>query len=684
MDLSKKLQNLDELESEFSEQLNLRDLYDFTNLDENEMCEVTPLLSSLRIDRQRYGEVLSSVSGGEKRIDRVYDFCAGREVALASSLKEDNQIDYEDFLREARITARLQHPNIMSIHDIGLNDQGQPFFTMDYISGQSLGQLIKNQALNKSPKVSLNELLDIFIKVCDAMAYAHSRDVIHLDLKPDNINVGDFGEVILYDWGLAKIVNTKPTPTNSHQEIEDLEILNDLTLSGLIKGTPGYLAPEQIGDDCEKSTLTDVYALGAILYTILSTKAPVNAHNFEELICKTKQGLIIPPEHMSPDRNIPASLSAVAMKALSLEMSHRYQSVDELREEIVKFKDGYATEAQHASTWVQIQLLLKRHQKTVSLSFIFLCLLFVFAIYSFIRISSEKNQALLAQHKAEENFRLYKIENELKQKLDKDLRSVVHQSSLGGHYETTRIMIESVDKALSDPDSDLDKNQLSSFKGDLHFTLQEFNQAAKSYEGLNTELHKIASDYAKIKSDDQALLTNHQLGDLLERFISFQDKHVAYQTFYYHVLRSTDDSPQSYLKAVKNILDLLNNVAHWTYEGFDLESDQSGHLSLRGAPYQMYILPIATEKPFNALSPLKVNSLDLRNSRTDDLERLLGLKLHTIDIRWTKVRFEKFRLLQDRVDLKKIIIIPGQFDAKDLKQMRKNIIVEERKAPDQK
>ncbi|MDD7985367.1 serine/threonine-protein kinase [Lentisphaera marina] len=679
MDLSHKLKSLDELEDEFSDQLDLQNLYNFSELNDEELSEITPLLNSIKAKRQRYGEVLATKSGGEKRIEKVYDYLTGREVAMATPLKSKTEIDYEDFLREARITSRLQHPNIMSIHDIGIDDLGQPFFTMDYISGHNLGEFIR--VSETEFEHNLNDLLNIFNKVCDAIAYAHSRDVIHLDLKPENINVGRFGEVILYDWGLAKVLSKPEKLSDCDEEIEDLDILNDVTLSGHIKGTPGFLAPEQIGNDSEKNQLSDIYALGAILYYILTQKPPVLAQNLEELIAKTKQGVILSPEALAPDKLIPASLSAVCLKALSLRPEDRYQSVEELQDEIEKYLHGYATEAQHASTWTQIQLLIKRHQTTVVLVIVFFSLMTLFAIYSFTRISKEKNQAITAQHQAEENFRLYKTENELKQKLDRDLRSLVHQSSLGGHYETTRIMIESLDKALADPNTKLDKNDLLSFKGDLHFTLQEFKQAAAAYSDLDKELYEIALAYGEIKPDDKALLSNRQLGDLMESFTSTQYKHVAYQTFYYHVLQSKDKSPQSYIKAVKNILDLLNNVAHWTYEGFSLDPKNPSHLSLRGAPYQIFILPISTEKPFNVLSPLEIGSLDLRNSRTDDLERLLGLKLHTIDVRWTKIRFEKIRLLMKKIGLQKIIITPGQFEEAKIKQLRKSIEFEERLSP---
>ena len=279
------------------------------------------------------------------------------------------------------------------------------------------------------------------------MAYAHSRNVIHLDLKPDNINVGQFGEVTVYDWGLAKVLHSSEKSHEQNALYEDLDILNDVTLTGVIKGTPGFLAPEQIGNDTEKTKLSDIYALGAILYYILTNKPPIIARDIKELIGKTKQGIILNPKEVSSNE-VPESLSAVCMKALSLDPQDRYNSVEDLQDEIEKYLSGYATQAQHASTWTQVKLLIKRHKNLIALFSVFLILMSLFAIFSFNRIRKEKNQAINAKLESEENFRKYKVANELKQKLDQDLRSVVHQTSLGGHYETTKIMIDSLNKAL--------------------------------------------------------------------------------------------------------------------------------------------------------------------------------------------------------------------------------------------
>jgi hypothetical protein len=677
-DLSKKLQSLDALEDDFGDQLDLHDFYDSASLSEDEMNAATPLLNSLKIDRTRYGSSSFQASGGEKSIDKVFDFCTDRHVAMAQPLKKSTPIDREDFLREARITALLQHPNIMPIHDIGLNELGIPYFTMDFISGESLEEILHQLSRDNEAyknKYSLSVLLSLFQKVCDAISYAHSRGILHLDLKPGNINVGSFGEVTVYDWGLAKVLKNERAESEAYPDLDlDAELLNDITLAGVVKGTPGYLAPEQIGNEQEKTIATDNYALGAILYSILTYRAPITASSMEALIKQTKAGEIKDPKILCPEKFIPVSLSSVCLKALSTKPEDRYTSVNKFQEEISKYQHGFATEAQHATLWVNLKLLIKRHQRVFLLLVVFSFILTLFAVFSFIRINQERDQAIAAKIKAEQNFQLYKSENELKQKLDQDLRSVVHQSSLGGDVATAHIMIESLEKAIADQASGVDKEQLMRFKGDLHFSLQEFNQAKKSYEKTNEVLYGIASEFAELKPNDEAILNAAQLGDLIERFTSYQNKYVAYQTFYYHMLRTEESSPRSYTKAVKNLLDLLNNTAHWIYGDLVLQENERGnHLNLSGSPYKTFVLPIATEQPYNVLSCLAPKSIDFSHSAINDLERLIGLELDLVNVKGTSIGHEKVNLMIEVLKLKTLVIDQGQIEESKLKNFQKKI-----------
>ena len=167
--------------------------------------------------------------------------------------------------------------------------------------------------------------------MCDAISYAHSKNVLHLDIKPENIQVGEFGEVIVCDWGLGKIIGDKDIEYD--QLLFNPDLLNNVTLTDQVVGTPGYMAPEQILKDGEKTKQTDIYSLGAMLYTILTGKGPFRG-DVNTVLQKTVRGNLIQPVAREVEWDIPAGLNAVVMKAMSLKPENRYPSVDELKKEV--------------------------------------------------------------------------------------------------------------------------------------------------------------------------------------------------------------------------------------------------------------------------------------------------------------------------------------------------------------
>ena len=224
--------------------------YDSTENLHSLLCDQLPRSTEFYSDAQLIAK------GGMKSISRVFCNSTHRYIARAT-LNEPEKIELRDaFIREARLTALLDHPNIIKIYQIALSNKDEPFFTMELKTGANLGKFIQ-ESHQKS------DLLNIFIKICDAISYAHSRKVLHLDLKPDNIQVGSYGEVIVCDWGLGKILTNQDDIT--HFQV-DADMLNHCTLYGEAKGTPAYMAPEQL-EAKEKSDASDIYALGALLFT---------------------------------------------------------------------------------------------------------------------------------------------------------------------------------------------------------------------------------------------------------------------------------------------------------------------------------------------------------------------------------------------------------------------------------
>ena len=225
---------------------------------------------------ERYEDGGCINEGGLKRILECRDLATGRIVAKAVLKKAADAAAVEQFLREGRITASLQHPNIVPVYDIGLDGDLLPYFTMKLIEGDSLREIVgKLREGNRGycNRYTLPVLVDIFLKICDAVAYAHSRGILHLDLKPDNIRVGEFGGVLVCDWGLARKIDAEELEQESDgRHLEGIEDAG-FTLDGEIKGTPGYMAPEQAsGSTEERSKRTDIYALGAILYALLAQR----------------------------------------------------------------------------------------------------------------------------------------------------------------------------------------------------------------------------------------------------------------------------------------------------------------------------------------------------------------------------------------------------------------------------
>ena len=324
-----------------------------------------------------------------KTIIRATDRLTCRQIAIAKMKTEEYSItDLKMFLHEARILARLNHPNIVPIHDIGIDENNQPYFTMKLLSGESLGVILDKIRCNEEDYVErypLPRLLEIFLKVCDATSFAHSRNVVHRDLKPDNVQVGEFGEVLLCDWGLAKDINL---PNQSTQEIKISEILERQTLNGTIKGTPGYMAPEQVDNDSEITEKTDIYALGCMLYSILTLEKSIDCSDLDTLVDSITTGDIIPP-NLRVSSNVPKALEAVTLKAMSVQPDDRYDTPNEIADEVKSYLDGFATDAQNADFKTQIFLLIKRNKTTCVLIVISFLIITSLASYFLIELKEK-------------------------------------------------------------------------------------------------------------------------------------------------------------------------------------------------------------------------------------------------------------------------------------------------------
>jgi serine/threonine protein kinase len=329
--------------------------------------------------------------GGMGMILDVREANIERTVAMKMMLDGSSPDDLLRFVAEAKVTGQLEHPCIVPVYELGVDENEQVFYTMKFVRGITLRKVLDLMAAGTEETIRqypLGAMLTIFQKVCDAIAFAHSKGVIHRDLKPENIMLGDFGEVLVMDWGLAKVLPSRASSeprTGTLQSVAQTLLrarrVDTATMTGSIMGTPQYMAPEQARGEVETlDGRADIYALGAILYHILALRPSVTGDNPHAVTEKVGRGEIDPLVVMARrgfagarrggppfllhlvDGAIPDSLVAVVRKAMALQPAGRYQSVTGLQEDISAYQNGFATTAENAGVARQIALLVKRHK----------------------------------------------------------------------------------------------------------------------------------------------------------------------------------------------------------------------------------------------------------------------------------------------------------------------------------
>lgn len=292
---------------------------------------------------ERYEHINILGQGGTGKVYNLKDNNIKREIAV-KMLKKANDRDVDNilrFVREAKVVGSLEHPAVIPIYDLNVDEGGELYLAMRKVQGQTLREVFKRKKSDSCPELmkSTDDIVRIFIKLCEVISYAHSKKVIHQDIKPENIMLGKFGEVFLIDWGASSC---------SEDEIAL---------------TPAYMSPQQ-AMALDPTPADDVYCLGATLFEALFNRFPTLAENSEELWEKKQRGIIDPPDDKECSC-VSSVLVAIVLKALEAEPEDRYASAQELEQELKNYQAGLSVKAYSDSLWTVLKRIYRNHKHTI-------------------------------------------------------------------------------------------------------------------------------------------------------------------------------------------------------------------------------------------------------------------------------------------------------------------------------
>lgn len=377
---------------------------------------------SIQQDVNRFRILRMHAKGGIGQVSVAVDGELSREVAL-----KELQTRYADddntrtrFVLEAEITGGLEHPGIVPVYGLGHYADGRPFYAMRFVRGDSLHEAIRefhsrfpDDSASDGYELELRKLLRRFIDVCDAIEYAHSRGVLHRDLKPGNVMLGRYGETLVVDWGLAKLASSteaataeSPEPRLQPTAAED----SAPTQLGSAVGTPNYMSPEQAAGQIDKlGTASDIYSLGATLYHLLTGRPPFQGSDAASVIAAVQEGKVRAPR--LTNRRVAKPLQAICLKAMATVPADRYSSARSLAEDLERWLADESISAQPDSGFQKLQRWTRRHRGVTFASAVGLFAVAAVSGLAFFVVSAERDEArhqrdraVASETEAQENF----------------------------------------------------------------------------------------------------------------------------------------------------------------------------------------------------------------------------------------------------------------------------------------
>jgi eukaryotic-like serine/threonine-protein kinase len=329
-------------------------------LDEGRLRHLREVLDLPDLAGTRYELIGRVAQGGMGTVYAVRDRELQREVALkVLSLPDPGESLAARLRAEARLLARLEHPNIVPVHDAGVLQDGRAFYVMTLVRGERLDAW-------RAQGRTLPAMLRLFQSVCGAVAFAHARGVVHRDLKPDNIMVGPFGQALVMDWGVAKILDEARDEAETLAPGSPNAPAHGATQPGAVIGTPSWMSPEQArGDIAALDARTDVHALGAILYFLLTGRPPFTGASTAEILERVRAHALEPPRRLVPD--VPRAVSSICLRAMAPRPEDRYPGARELADDVARFLDGLPVTAHRETPWERTGRVVRKHAALVIL-----------------------------------------------------------------------------------------------------------------------------------------------------------------------------------------------------------------------------------------------------------------------------------------------------------------------------